>query len=451
MKAFLQTFKEVIKGLFFNDVFFYVGSAVVAVFALSFVFEPLFPLAQFLLLSLFAMTIADGFILFNKDLILKCIRKSPNTLSLGDEQVISLDIENASNHLLKSEIIDELPFQLQERHFSFNQTLKPNHKERLQYAIHPLKRGEYHFGKTHFIIKSKIGLIKRKISFDLDQTIKVYPSIIQMKKMEMQAFTSISTFSGVKKIRRIGHSYEFEQIKNYVRGDDYRSINWKATGRRNDLMVNQYEDEKSQNIYCIIDKSRRMKMPFNRMSLLDYSINTTLALSNIALKKYDKAGLLTFSDKLGSLIPSDRNKGHLQKILNSLYNEKERFEEANFELLFNATNRFIKTRSLVFLFTNFESFYSLKRVIPILRRINKKHLLVVVFFENTEVSEYSNQTAVDLEGIYLSTIAKKAVVDKFQIVQTLRQYGIQSVITKPEESSINTINKYLELKARGMI
>lgn len=427
------------------------GSFIVLLFALSFKWGILFPVTQFLLIALFAVTFADVLLLFNRQFQINCNRKTPKTLSLGDEQNITLEIENTSSVSVQIEIIDELPYQLQERHFLVDCHLKQEESKVLQYAIRPTVRGEYEFGKTLLFVESKIGLIKRKLSFSHEKTIQVFPSILQMKKFQMQAFTSISTFNGVKKIRRIGHSYEFEQIKNYVRGDDYRSVNWKATGRRNELMVNQYEDEKSQNIYCIIDKSRRMKMPFNGLSLLDYSINTSLALSNIALKKYDKAGLISFSDKLGSVVSADRSKGQLQKIMNALYNEKGRFEEANFELLFNATNRFIKTRSLLFLFTNFESFYSLQRIIPILRRINKKHLLVIVFFENTEVSEYSTKDVLDIRDIYNSTIAKKAVVDKYQIAQTLKQYGIQSIITKPEELSLNAINKYLELKARGMI
>ena len=442
---------KIVKGIYLNPLFFYSGAAAVGLFALSFVVELLFPLAQFVTLAFLVVTLIDTFMLFSKQMQIEVSRTTPNVFSLSDEHTITLDIANYSNQKLMAQVVDELPSQLQVRDFLLETELDAGERKRLTYTMRPTTRGLYQFGDVHLILKSKIGFIRRKITIPHQEPIKVFPSIIQMKKMEMQAFTSISTVSGVKKIRRIGHSYEFEQIKNYVRGDDFRSINWKATSRRNELMVNQYEDEKSQNVYCIIDKSRRMKMPFNGLSLLDYSINTSLALSNIALRKYDKAGLISFSDKLGSLIPSDRNKNQLQKILNALYNEKERFEEANFELLFNAVNRFIKTRSLLFLFTNFESFSSLKRVIPLLRRINKRHLLVVVFFENTEVTQFSEKTVEDIEGIYMNTIAKKAVLDKYQIVQTLKQYGIQSVITKPEESSLSTINKYLELKARGMI
>ena len=122
-----------------------------------------------------------------------------------------------------------------------------------------------------------------------------------MKRFELKSFHKLSDKKGIKKMRRIGHSYEFEQIKNYVRGDDYRSINWKATSRRAQLMVNQFQDERAQQVYSMIDKSHAMKMPFNELSLMDYAINTSLVIPNVALQKHDRAGLLTFSDKIGSV------------------------------------------------------------------------------------------------------------------------------------------------------
>jgi uncharacterized protein (DUF58 family) len=103
------------------------------------------------------------------------------------------------------------------------------------------------------------------------------------------------------------------------------------------------------------------------------------------------------------------------------------------------------------LFTNFESAFALERALPIMRRINRRHLLVVVFFDNTEIREFAEQDAKDVEGIYQQTMARKYLSEKAQMVLTLRQYGIQSVLTRPEDLSINTINKYLELKARGLI
>jgi uncharacterized protein (DUF58 family) len=141
----------------------------------------------------------------------------------------------------------------------------------------------------------------------------------------------------------------------------------------------------------------------------------------------------------------------LNLLLNALYKERERPLEANYELLYHIGRKLIAGRSLLLLFTNFESLFALERVLPILRRINKQHLLVVIFFENSEIRAFADRNPSDLEGIYFQTIARNFLAEKNQMVQKLRQFGIQSVLTRPEDLSLNTINKYLELKARGLI
>lgn len=192
-------------------------------------------------------------------------------------------------------------------------------------------------------------------------------------------------------------------------------------------------------------------MPFEGLSLMDYAINTSLAISNIALQKHDRAGLLTFSDKIGTTLKAERKVNQLQKILNALYKEKERNLEANYELLYHASRKLIKGRSLLLLYTNFESSYALERVLPILRRINNLHLLVVVFFENTEIQEFIQSRVETTEDIYHQTVAQQYMAEKVAMVHKLKQYGIQAILTKPKDLTINTINKYLELKSRGLI
>jgi uncharacterized protein (DUF58 family) len=341
--------------------------------------------------------------------------------------------------------------QFQVRDFEQSTTLTPDEKRTIQYELRPTERGEYSFGAINLYLSSIIGLVQRRIRVEAEAKVPVYPSILQMKQYELMAFNRISQFQGIKKLRRIGHSYEFEQIKNYVRGDDYRSVNWKASSRRGDLMVNQYEDERAQQIYCILDKSRAMRMPFNGLSLMDYAINTSLVISNIALRKYDRAGLITFSDKIGATVKADNQPIQLNKILQALYKEKERPLESNYELLYHAVRKLINRRSLVLLYTNFESRYALERVLPLLRRMNTFHLLVVIFFENTEIRDFAKKPVQSVEDIYHQTIAQKFLAEKSQMVQTLNQYGIQAILTAPEDLSINTINKYLELKSRGLI
>jgi uncharacterized protein (DUF58 family) len=442
---------KTIRNTYLTNRFFYLFGGLVALFVLSFAIEFLFPIAQTLLVLSLALVFVDIAILFNRSTKVNGQRNSSKVFSLGDENLVSLDLVSQSFQKLKIKVIDELPFQFQRRDFERTIELDPSEEKRIQYKLRPLERGAYNFGNLNLYLESFLGLVQRRLVLPIARTIPVYPSINEMKNFELKTFDKIATTHGIKKIRRLGHSYEFEQIKNYVPGDDYRSINWKASSRRGVLMVNQYQDERAQQVYNIIDKSRAMKMPFNGLSLMDYAINTSLVISNIALQKYDRAGLLTFSDKIGATIKADRRPNQLNSILAALYKEKERPMEANYELLYHASRKLINGRSLLMLYTNFESTYAMEHVLPILRRINNLHLLVVVFFENTEIKDFARQSTADIEDIYIQTIAQKFIAEKVQMVQKLRQYGIQTILTKPEELSINTVNKYLELKSRGLI
>ncbi|MCB9281687.1 MAG: DUF58 domain-containing protein [Lewinellaceae bacterium] len=442
---------QMLKTLYLSNRFFTALGLLAALFALGFPYPPLFLAAQGAFVLFLALLLVDAFVLFNRGMDIKIRRRLPKVFGLGDDNPVRIELTNRSSVPVWLTVIDELPVQFQIRDFERKLTLKPGEVNHLHYELRPLTRGEYVFGSVRVFVATVLGLLQRRISEDFPMKAPVYPSILQMKQYELRAFNQVSLQKGIKKMRRIGHSYEFEQIKNYVRGDDYRSINWKASSRRASLMVNQYEDERAQQIYCLIDKSRVMRMPFEGLSLMDYAINSCLVISNIALKKHDRAGLITFSDIVGSTVKADSRPTQLNTLLTALYNEQERPVEANYEILYHAARKLVNGRSLLLLYTNFESMYALDRVLPILRRINNLHLLVVVFFENTEIRSFADMPAATVEGIYQQTIARKYLSEKSQMVQKLYQFGIQAILTRPQDLSINTINKYLELKARGLI
>jgi uncharacterized protein (DUF58 family) len=440
-----------LKNLFLHRRLFAAMGALAVLFVFSFAFPPLFLPAKACALVLAILIIADALILFHFTLPLSGNRQLPTVFSLGDPNPVAVHVQNTTPLTLYGTLIDELPFQFQIRDFEQPLVLPPGSTKVWHYQLSPKLRGEYAFGHVYGYVSTALSLLQRRVTLGQPTLINVLPSIIQMKKFELRSFNRMAQFHGLKRLRRIGHSYEFDQIKNYVRGDDYRSVNWKASSRRSELMVNQYEDERAQQIYCVIDKSRTMKMPFDGMSLLDYAINTSLVIANIALQKHDKAGLISFSDKIGTTLKADNKSRQLHHILTALSKEKERNTEANYELLYHASRKLISGRSLLLLFTNFESSYALDRVVPILRQINKSHLLVVIFFENTEISTLATQAAHTVEDIYRQTVAQQFIAEKTQMVHQLRQYGIQSILSSPNDLSIHTINKYLEMKSKGLI
>ncbi len=404
-----------------------------------------------LLLALALILVMDYLMLFTSRTAIFGTRLHAERFSNGDENAIRIDLENRYAFAVYAEVIDEIPFQFQRRDVLFKVEIQPSEKKIIEYKLRPVKRGSYHFGTINVYVTGRLGLIKRRYKFEQSAEVPVYPSYIQMRKYQLLAISNRMSEVGVKKVRRLGHIMEFEQIKEYVQGDDYRTLNWKATARKGQLMVNNFTDEKSQQVYCIIDKGRVMKMPFEGLSLLDYAINASLVLSNVALIKHDKAGLVTFSEQMGAFLPASNRATQMQSILEILYNQKTRYLESDFELLYSLLRVKISQRSLVVLFTNFESISGMKRQLPYLRRIAQHHLLVTVFFENTELKTLVAEPANNIEEVYTKTVAEKFAFEKRMIAKELQQYGILSILTVPQQLTINTINKYLELKAKQAI
>ncbi|MDR6193849.1 DUF58 domain-containing protein [Siphonobacter sp. SORGH_AS_0500] len=439
------------RSLYLSRLFFTVLISIVFLFLLAFMMPWLFSIIQVALLVFGVLIVMDILLLYLPGQTLMARRDVGERFSNGDANPVSIFLENHYNFSVKLEIIDEIPFQFQKRDVLFRTELATESQQIIRYELRPVERGVYAFGAVNIYVQSPIRLVKRRHRFSQDQQVAVYPSFLQMKQYEFMAISSRLTELGIKKIRRVGMSQEFEQIRPYVPGDEVRTVNWRATARRNELMVNAFQEEKSQAIYCLIDKGRVMQSPFNGLSLLDYAINSTLVMSNIALIKQDKVGVFTFSDKKGQILPAERKPGQLQRIMELLYRQKTRFLETDYELLYVNLKTQIRQRSLLLLFTNFETVNAMRRVLPYLRRLAKDHLVVVIFFENTELSSLLTKPAQTTEEIYLKTIAEKFFYEKQQIMRELQQYGIQSVLTPPEKLTVNTINKYLEVKARGMI
>ncbi|HET6556091.1 MAG TPA: DUF58 domain-containing protein [Prolixibacteraceae bacterium] len=442
-----------IKDIYTRSRLYAISSFIVLLFILGHFFDPLYPVSRFLLLVFVLILMVDAILLFfsGRKLVL-LHRVLPEKLSNGDENKICIYIKNNHFFNLHVDIIDEIPIQFQIRDFTVSVDLKPGQEQTVQYVLTPRERGEYIFGFTNVYVSTPFGCWCRRIKSGASTTkVAVYPSFLQMRKYEFLAISDQLTDAGIKRIRRIGSYAEFDQIKAYVAGDNYRTINWNATARRSKLMVNQYQEERAQQVISVIDKGRLMQMPFNGMSLLDYAINSSLVLSNAALLKYDKAGLITFNQKVDTWFKAERANKTIPKILELLYNQKTGYLESDYAYLSAFIRRNVSHRSLVILYTNFETITSLHRQIDYFKHLAKNHLLLVVIFENAELKAFARNKGHDMKDLYVKTIAEKFVYEKKLIVRELKKHGILSILTKPEDLSTNLINKYLEIKMMGKL
>lgn len=378
-------------------------------------------------------------------------RDVPNRLSNGDLNQIKINIKNNYPFTLYTQIIEEIPFQFQERNVEFSSVLSADEVKEIDYTLRPTERGDYHFGHINIYVNSKLSLIKRRYIQEEEKMVPVYPSFLEINQYELLAVSNRLIDMGVKRIRRVGNATEFEHIKSYVIGDDPRTINYKATARNNELMVNTYIEERAQSVYCLIDKGRTMQMPFDGLSLLDYAINSSLVVSTTALKKGDKAGLITFSNTIDNILPASDRRIQRSRILETLYRQQTDFKESSYSDLYLTIKRTIRQRSLLVLFTNFETLNSLQRQLKFLKLLAKDHLLLIAFFSNTEMDKVLEDISDNEEDFFKKGIAEKMHSDKNLIVKELNRLGIHTILTPPQKLSIYSINKYLEIKTRGLI
>ena len=328
--------KNFITSFFLNNRFFYALTIVAMLFVVGFFIPLFFGLAKALLFGLLLITLIDIFLLFSVKNGVTAERSVPERLSNGDENKIQLSIKSNYNITTNNIILEELPFQLQLRDFRLFEQLKPQQEKDVNYKVVPFVRGDYDFGNTNIYVSSPLQLATRKFILSKQKNVKCYPSFLKLNELNIKAISNNLHTQGSKKIRRIGNSLEFEQIKEYVTGDDIRTLNWKATAKRNQLMVNQYVEEKSQPIYSIIDKGRQMQLHFNNLTLLDYAINATLAVSSTILRKQDKAGMFSFSKKIDNIIVAEQRNSQMSLISDALYNIKTDFVESDYSLLYAA-------------------------------------------------------------------------------------------------------------------
>lgn len=446
----MNIIKRYIGDLYIGKRWYILMAVCVLLLFISFFFKAMFVSVQIITAFAIFATIFDYMFLFFSKGKITATRTTTPRFSIGDDNQVTLTFANTLSFSIRGTFIDELPHQFQKRDFEQPLLMDQKAEYTTNYLLRPLSRGEYSFGHLFVFISSPIGLLRRRFTTAEPSMVKVYPAYQQLRKFQLLAISG-NTLTGAKKVRRLGHSMEFEKIKDYVQGDDVRTINWKATARSNNPMVNTFTDARQQQIYCLIDKGRNMKMPFEGMTLLDHSINAALALLNVALLKQDKAGLITYSNKVSDIIIADRRTTQLQLIMETLYKQQTQFKESDYEAVWSAIHRGINQRSLILLFTNFETYSSMERQLPFLKKIAQRHLACVVFFRNTLLKEIHESNPDNIEGIYIKTIADQFDMEKRQIVKELRRHGILSILTTPQALSVDVVNKYLELKARQMV
>lgn len=432
--------------LYITHRFYYVAAFLVCLFVIGYLSAPVFILARVLFGVWMLLTLIDLALLYCvSSSRMKASRQCASRFSNGDANEVTIHLVSPYAFPTQVEVIDEMPVEFQMRDFVLRDRLAAGEERTVSYSLTPTNRGTYIFDRIRLFFASPIGFFQRRFTRGERCSVKVYPSFAHLTLYSLLCNRRLDEY-GVKRIRQVGADTDFEQIKDYMEGDEYRHINWKASARATTLKVNVYQQDRSMPVYCIIDKGRMMQQSAYGLTFLEYAINAALALCYVAVRKDDQAGIVAFSDEVDAFVPANKQGSQMQKLMDALYAQQTIFAESDYSALSTLLSQRLTKRSLLLLMANFATLNALERELPYLQRIAKTHQLVVVVYRDREMEDFVQCEPANTEDYFQQASVSRYYAEKQLIIKRLRQCGILAIYALPEQLSVSVINRYLELR-----
>ncbi len=375
------------------------------------------------------------------------VREGNENLSIYEEEPISFRVHNKSIFPLKIELQDAFPdfhFDIQNQRIA--SLVLPNEKKILEYRVVPTKRGNFDFKKPSISFEGRLGLCKKAYKLDLSRQYKVYPNMKNLRKYRLSICNNRFLKQGQKNLKLLGKGTAFESLREYVRGDEYRKINWKATSRYGKPIVNQYEPEKNQHVYMMIDTGRVMNQTVRGFRKLDLVVNTSLILSDMINQNGDESGLLLFNTGVTDFIMPGKGLAHRNKIMDTLYDIDYSSEASNYEDALFQIKKKERHRSIIFLFTDFETEDEAKDLLKWLPIIGKNHLVMIILIKNEKVEKIAEQSVKDVEGMFTKGVALDMLLEREYMIGMLNKKGIFCKEFEPEKLETSVVNRYIHVK-----
>lgn len=389
-------------------------------------------------------------------------RRDCDTLcSLGERHRVRLFIENRTRRSLEIEVRDD-----QLSHFEFDPPeltvqVPPRSRVETHYMMVPMRRGTFQMEAVYLRTASRLNLWRRIYRKSVLTQIRVYPDLKQISRYALYARTNRLNLLGVRKARRVGTDNEFERLREYSHDDNYKFIDWRATGRRRKLIVRDFQSNQSQRLVFMIDCGRMMvNEAEGGLSLLDHSLDAMLMLTHVALTRGDQVGLLTFSDRIHQWVPLGGTARHQNRIVHAVHDLYPSLVESRYDSAFMYLNRHCRKRTLVVLITNLIDDVNARQVESQLSNLTGRHLPLAVFLRDRDLFAAATPSRdnadrryefPDETSFYQAAAAADILDWRAQVLQELRHQGVLTLDVFPEHLTAPIINEYLRIKAQHLL
>ncbi|QDU52864.1 DUF58 domain-containing protein [Gimesia panareensis] len=378
-------------------------------------------------------------------------REVNEVLSVGTPNSVKLWFTNRGTVPLKIHVHDEPPMPCHYTDLPFDIELFPNKHQYSIYHVEPHHRGKNRFRRVFLQMKSRLGLWTIYDERDIHQEIRIYPDIKAVHGVELMARRNRLAEAGIQMSRLRGRGTEFDRLREYRRGDEFRSIDWKATSRHQELISREYVVEKNQNIIFLLDCGRSMCNADEGVTHFDRALNAAILLSYVALRQGDTVSLMACSNKVERWVPPVRGAGSIQKLIRQVYDLNPVYEASDYRLMSEQLQLRYRKRSLVVVLTHALDEVHLSHLSNALRMMRWPHLVLSAFLRNVPLQDRMNAIPeTDREAFQIASAAEIVATQTSQIA-ALQKSGLLILDTLPENLSVNLISRYLDIKARQLL
>jgi uncharacterized protein (DUF58 family) len=373
-------------------------------------------------------------------------RETGRILSLSDWNRIDLYIENPFNHRFTIELRDSVPesFGVDSEILKF--TVNPGEIRNVYYNVRPVKRGEFEFPDLYVRLTGVLGLCVVSGVIKISDRVKVYPNLGDYRNRNLSITRKNMVSAGIKKLRSMGAGTEFESVREYVPGDDFRYINWNVTARTGQLYTNHYEPEKNQYVYLMMDTSRVMDEEINEITKLDYAVNAAFTVAETVIGCGDNIGLLAFDSEISRFVPAAKGTAHFQRLAESLYNIQATDTYADYHKAFSFLQREQSRQSLVLLFTDPFNFEHAMDIVSAWKTCASAHRVMVICIKNPHLYDEAEKIIRVNEDIFTKSAALKLVDDRLRTFSVLERSGVYVLESAPDRFTIDAVNGYISMK-----
>lgn len=377
-------------------------------------------------------------------------RRAADVLSLGRPNRVEVTLRSRSRRRAQVLLSDDLFDEASSPELPAGVTLEPRAATDVVYHVIPKKRGAYELGSMHVRVGSPFGLWWRQLTFVMAQPVRVYPDLLAIRAFDLMARRE-RQYDLVRAVRRKGGETEFERLREYNRDDEFRSVDWKATARRQRLTVREYQLESNQSILFMLDAGRLMTAETAGASLFDHALNATLLLSHIATRGGDWVGMLGFDDAIRAFVTPSGARGAARRLIQTTYDLHPRLVEPDFARAFDHVSARVRKRSLVILFTQIVDKSVGTIVVRRARALQRRHLPLIVLFRDPDLEALVHPDQPSDTELYAQGAAAELLHFRDGLNRELRAAGALVLDVKPRELTTALINRYLDIKARHLL